>query len=121
MLTDRDRETLRALAEVADLSKPRLVEHFLYLPSRDAAEQAAAALTAQGYTADARAAAGEEGALPWLVLASQTTVVDEQSVGEARKLFEGLVERHGGDYDGWGAEGDEQPPPRGWRRLLGRR
>ena len=125
MSADLDRETLRALAGVADLSKPRLVEHFLYVPSREAGEQAAEALAAHGYAAnveEAVATGGEEEAVPpWLVLASKTAVVDERSVREARDLFEGLAVRHGGEYDGWGAEGDEKPPPsKGWRRLLSR-
>jgi regulator of RNase E activity RraB len=118
---DLDRRTLRALADVADLSKPRLVEHFLYVPSREAGEQAAEELVSRGYTANIREADGEGGLAPWLVLASQTAVVNEESVREARELLEGLAERHGGEYDGWGAEADEEPPPsKGWRRLFGR-
>ena len=122
MAADLDRQTLRTLADVADLSKPRLVEHFLYVPSHEAGEQAAQELASRGYASNVRESADDEGGFPpWLVLASQTAVVNAESVREARELFEGLAERHGGVYDGWGAEADEEPPPsKGWRRLFGR-
>src|SRR5436305_11555015 len=39
----------------ADLSQPRELVHYLYVPTRDAAETAADELRAQGYAVDVRA------------------------------------------------------------------
>ena len=53
---------LRVLAEHekngADLTQPRDLVHYLYVPSQDAAEQAAAELRGLGYTAEPKPAAG---------------------------------------------------------------
>lgn len=89
----------------ADISKPREVVHYLYLPSQDSANRAAEALREQGYEADAQRAANAASnpPNPWLVLARVERVVNGESVESMRCAFEKLAVEYDGDYDGWEA------------------
>ena len=103
---DGDRQVLAALVEAgADLSEPRDLVHYLYVPTEQAAQDAAAELRGLGYTAEAQAAAGAGPGdqNPWLVLANVDAVVDEERIGQERARFEELARTHGGEYDGWEA------------------
>ncbi len=104
-----DRLVIQQLTRAgADLSRPREVLQYLYLPTEDAAEHARETLDAEGYSVEVRPSAdAEEGPPnPWLVLARTETVVDEDMIDRARERFEQLAARHGGDYDGWEAAAD---------------
>jgi regulator of RNase E activity RraB len=92
----------------ADLSRPREVLHYLYLPTEDAAKQARDTLRSEGYTAEVRPAADAETGVPnqWLALARIETVVDEAMIDRARERLELLAVEHGGEYDGWEAAAD---------------
>jgi len=89
----------------ADMSQPREVLHYLYLPSRDAARQAAEALRSKGYSAEERMAANakDNPPNPFLVLAKNQIVVTPQATHQFRQLFEQLAAFHNGEYDGWEA------------------
>lgn len=100
---------LMVLAELekngADLTQPRDLVHYLYVPSQGAAEKAAAELRSLGYTAEAKVAArvqpGDPN--PWLVLANVDTVVDQGRVRWERARFDELALKYRGEYDGWEA------------------
>ncbi len=100
---------LLVLAELqkagADLTQARDLVHYLYLPSEDVAETAAAELHALGYTAEVKPAAGAKAgdANPWLVLANVEAVVDRDRVRWERARFDELAAKYAGDYDGWEA------------------
>jgi hypothetical protein len=96
-------EQLRGMS--ADLSKPREVLHYLYLPSREAAEAARDELTPLGYAVDVRPAAGPPGPNPWLCLATTEAIVSVDSARASREAFTALATTHGGEYDGWEAAG----------------
>lgn len=96
-------EQLRAMG--ADLSKPREVLHYLYLPTEEAANEAGTVLREHGYAVDVRPAAGPPGPNPWLVHATNDEVVTIESVRAARAIFTSLATQHGGEYDGWEAAG----------------
>jgi hypothetical protein len=100
---------LLVLAELqkngANLSQPRDLVHYLYVPSQDAAEKAADELRGLGYTAEAKPAAGvqPDDSNPWLVLANFDAVVDQERVRWERARFDELAAKYRGDYDGWEA------------------
>lgn len=84
----------------ADLSQPREVRYYLYLPTATDADAVAAA--AQNGTRSIQvepAATGDD----WLVLITETIVVDEATMAARRDEFHGLVDPRGGEYDGWEA------------------
>ena len=100
---------LMVLAELerngADLTEPRDLVHYLYVPSQAAANEAAAELRSLGYTAKPQRGAGSQpgDANPWLVLANIDAVVDEERIRWERARFDELAAKYGGDYDGWEA------------------
>jgi hypothetical protein len=94
-------EQLRGLG--ANLSLPREVLHYVYLPSESAAAAASAELRKGGFTTEIRPAAGTPGPNPWLVLATTEEVVSVESARVARETFSAIAAHHGGEYDGWEA------------------
>ena len=84
----------------ADLSQPREVRYYLYLPT--AADARAVATIAQtgGRSIQVQpAATGDD----WLVLITETIVVDEATMAARRNEFHGLADSRKGQYDGWEA------------------
>jgi regulator of RNase E activity RraB len=96
-------EQLRSMG--ADLSKPREVLHYLYLPSEEAARDIGSELEAQGYNVEVRPGAGPPGPNPWLCLATIQAVVSVESANASTRSFMQLATTHGGEYDGWEAAG----------------
>jgi hypothetical protein len=92
----------------ADLSRPREVVHYLYLPSEDAAKHVRETLDGEGYSAEVRPSADADRGVPsaWLVLARVEAIVDEDMIDRARQRFELLAAEHHGVYDGWEAAVD---------------
>lgn len=86
------------LAHGDKLDQPRELEHFAYFKSKTNAEKAAAALTNQGYSVSMR----KKGLFGIAMMASRsdsfTNIVDILS------FIINLMEEHGGEYDGFGAE-----------------
>ena len=84
----------------ADLSQPREVRYYLYLPTAaDADAVAAAARNGARSIQVEPAATGDD----WLVLITETIVVDADTMAARRNEFHGLSDPRGGTYDGWEA------------------
>lgn len=84
----------------ADLSQPREVRYYLYLPTVADADAVAATAQTGGRAIHVEpAATGDD----WLVLITETIVVDEATMGARRNEFHGLVDPRNGQYDGWEA------------------
>ena len=100
---DPDAATLRQLQKAgSDLAKPHTIEFFLYVPTEPAALEAAASLRLEGYTAEVRAAAGDDER--WLCFATLTVVPAHATLHGAREQLERLAAELGGEYDGWAAQ-----------------
>ena len=89
----------------ANFSNPFTLQHYLYLPSEEAAEDAAGDLRSLGYEVEVRRSASNKpnDPVPWLALATEGTLVDERAIEERREQFDSLAQKYGGDYDGWEA------------------
>lgn len=96
-----DDQILATLAAHGGLGKLRDWDHYLYVPTKAAAQVAARELEAAGWQVDPPRRG--EGGGAWLVLAKQQGIqIDPDAVVAARELFQGLAARWpGGDYDGW--------------------
>ena len=94
----------RTIAEVskmaADMTAPRDTNHYLYLPSEEAANAVAAAVGAPGRTVKARPAASGSS---WLVLVNEEMIVNQATIAETRREFSAAVAPYNGEYDGWEA------------------
>jgi hypothetical protein len=98
---DEDREVIYALAQAgADLSQPRDVRHYLYVPNEKIATFLGPRIEQIGYTVETKPEA--EGPR-WLILISSLAMVTEEEIALSRKTFEGLAAKAGGEYDGWEA------------------
>lgn len=85
-----------------DLSKPRLWEHFIYCDDEKGAARLEAAAVEAGWTVQ-RVVPEYHG----IVASRSDLAVTPDEVKSAREFFEALARSvPGGDYDGWGAEGD---------------
>lgn len=86
-------------AEMGDvLETPRPVEHFAYFSRRSRAQAAAEDLIAAGFEVG-RARRG----LKTVLKATRNEALGDQQVARFLREVVDIVERHGGDYDGWGA------------------
>jgi regulator of RNase E activity RraB len=98
---DADRQVIEALRQAgADLSQPRDVRHYLYVPNEKIATLLGPRIEQIGFTVDTRPEA--EGSR-WLILISGTAMVTAEEIASFRKTFEALAEKAGGEYDGWEA------------------
>jgi hypothetical protein len=80
---------------------PVEVRFYLYLPTRDLAEEAATEVVQSGYIVEIRAPTfGYEG---WLCLATRHMVPSAEALDLTRVGFESLAARFGGEFDGWEA------------------
>jgi hypothetical protein len=79
-----------------------VVLHYLYFPTRQAADSAAGTLRNDAeFSVESRL--GADG-VNWLVLARHRIVPEEAQVERKRAMFEDLARRGHGEYDGWEAE-----------------
>jgi hypothetical protein len=84
----------------ADLTQAREVRYYLYVPTQSEANSLAAAVQSGGRLVQVEAAAtGSD----WLVLITETVVVDAATMASRREEFARAVEPFGGVYDGWEA------------------
>ena len=85
-----------------DLTRPRRWEHFVYCADADGERFLTARARHAGWHVEPLAS-GDHG-----IVASRADLpVDASTVPEVRTFFESLAAQvDGGDYDGWGAEGD---------------
>ena len=87
----------------ADVTQPRHVLHYLYLPDRDGAEGAAREAEARGFEVTVREAPPQFPDQWTLVCENHDVVLELETVRDTTDYFEALAESHGGDYDGWEA------------------
>lgn len=84
----------------ADLSQAREVRYYLYLPDEDGARLVAALVDEGARQVEIRpAATGSE----WLVLVTETVVVNLEVLKARREEWQRALEGRGGEYDGWEA------------------
>ena len=98
-----DDQVLEQLAQLGtEDQSPRLWEHFVYCDDEDGAAVLESGASATGWSVD-RVAPEYHG----IVAKRSDLPVNAKTVAEAREFFERLAASvPGGDYDGWGAEGD---------------
>ncbi len=87
----------------ADLTEPRHVLHFLYLPDRDRARLAADEAAARGFEVAVREPLPQYPEQWTLVCERHEVVLRPEIVRDTTDYFEALAATHGGDYDGWEA------------------
>ena len=109
--------------EIGDiLEVAREIYHDGVFPNKEAASQAGEELTALGYSTEV-----VEEDDQFLLEVQKVSPVDSDSVNRFVQEVFSIVERHGGDYDGWGADVVEGPRTAGARlpswlqRLFHRR
>jgi hypothetical protein len=90
----------------SDLTQPRNARFYVYVPTLEAAHAASDETRAAGFVTMVDESAVPDSGNPWLVLASRDMVVDESTIADARRLFDGIAERYSGEYDGWDAAPD---------------
>jgi hypothetical protein len=89
------------VAQGADLAVSRSVRHYVYMPTKEAANSVASELRNRGYATEVSPAALGSA---WLVLASHDVVVSARGAAAERWSMETLITEHGGgEYDGWEA------------------
>jgi hypothetical protein len=114
-------EQLRLTAEVVEanlghgdvVTAPRPIDHLAGFRSRSAAVAAGEELTAAGYRVDGLY---RRRLTVWLEFSAMTAVDHATAAAFTREVV-GIVQRHGGRYDGWGGflvpadSGDEDTSP----------
>ena len=99
-IDDRDAQTLVELKIAgSDLSKPHLIEFFLYFPKRESAEEVAEILRSEGYELTVSLGADN---VNWLCFATKPLIPSQKTLAAIRDHFEALVNARSGEYDGWG-------------------
>jgi hypothetical protein len=90
----------------ADLSKQRLVNFYLYFPTKENAEVAAIELIDLEFTIDCIDSSKKN---EWLCLATKEIVPNYKNLTTIRKILERIVRKLNGVYDGWetGFDADE--------------
>jgi hypothetical protein len=83
----------------SDLSKPHEVEFFLYFPTQAGAEDAAAEVTKNGFTAELQPRRGED----WPLQLTKRLKPTEEGMLVIRAELSSIAAKHGGEYDGWGS------------------
>ena len=96
---DLDQLVLNHLQKAgSDLSKPHVIDCYLYFPTQAAANEAAARLRERGFRVEVRPAA--KGA-DWLCLATTTMIPRLSDLHEIRRKCNDLAVSLKGEYDGW--------------------
>lgn len=87
----------------ADLSRPRHVVYYLYLPSREAAETAAAEPRREGFACNVREPLPAHPGQWALICERSDAVLSLDYVRDVDNLFQGIADRLNGEFDGWEA------------------
>jgi hypothetical protein len=87
----------------ADLTKPRHALYYLYFDSLDVASSAAADGRAAGYTCEVREPLPNYPDQWSMVCERPDALFDIDGVRSADDLFQGIADRHAGEFDGWEA------------------
>ncbi len=101
-LSAADGEVLEQLRRAgSNLALPHPINHYLYFPTEQAAQSAAATLKAEGYDVEVKLGADDTN---WLVLASHVIVPKPSALSVVINRMERLASSLGGDFDGWEAK-----------------
>jgi hypothetical protein len=87
----------------ADLTKPRHALYYLYFGSPDVANSGAQEARAAGYACNVGDPLPEYPGQWSLICERHDVVLDIDGVRSADDLFQGIADRHEGDFDGWEA------------------
>ena len=87
----------------ADVTQPRHVLHYLYLPDQDRAGLALEEAAAAGFEVTVREPLPQYPEQWTMVCERHDVVLQLETVRDTTDFFEGLAATHGGDYDGWEA------------------
>ncbi|MBV8368430.1 MAG: ribonuclease E inhibitor RraB [Candidatus Eremiobacteraeota bacterium] len=104
-----DRAVIAALRKAgSDVSRPTNIRHYFYMPTEREAGAVALTLRAYGYHAWVEAPLGKlsDGRAynDWAVIAEKTAVPSLQTFRDTRPIFDELVVKYHGRYDGWEAQ-----------------
>ncbi|HYI22365.1 MAG TPA: ribonuclease E inhibitor RraB [Candidatus Limnocylindrales bacterium] len=95
------------MAAGADIRQARHALYYLYFSTPEAAEAGANAARAAGYTCNVGEPIPERPDLWMLTCERPDVVLEPTNVIAADDLFQGIADRHGGEFDGW--EASAQP------------
>lgn len=95
-----DRNAIGELRNARGEDRETVVVHYVYFPTEDSAELAAASLEQKGFAIESRL--GADG-INWLVLATHRIVPNEAEIERHRVMFEAIALQGDGEYDGWEA------------------
>ena len=96
---DLNRQQIEQRIAMGDkLATPRPVDHSAEFKKRKSADTAGDELRALGY----QVTIGKRGLLKVLLEATKLSAVDAVTAEAFTREVIGVVEKHGGDYDGWG-------------------
>ena len=87
----------------ADLTTPRHALYYLYFESQEIPSAAAEEGRAGGYTCEVREPLPNNNGQWSLVCERPDALLDIEGVKAADDLFQGIADRHRGDFDGWEA------------------
>jgi hypothetical protein len=87
----------------ARLREPRHAVYYLYVGSRDAADEMAQAARARAFTAEVREPLPQYPGQWSVVCDKHGVVLDPATVRDHDDFFEWLALTHGGEFDGWEA------------------
>ena len=93
------------LQQGADLSQPRHALYYLYFDDRSTAEAGAEEARTSGYRCEVREPVREQPDQWSVVCERSDAILTPAGVIAADDLFQGIADRHGGDFDGWEASG----------------
>jgi hypothetical protein len=79
------------------------IHHFLYFPVESSGKEVARLLRDEGFIVDFQLGADD---VNWLVLAKSNAAVTREIIEEQGTVLEQIARDHGGEYDGWEAEGN---------------
>lgn len=83
----------------ADLTKPHVIDFYMYLPTEEVARTVLARAQADGYRGDVSISADGHG---WLCLLHKDLVPTHVTMVQQRQILTRLAVDAGGEYDGWG-------------------
>ena len=85
----------------SDLSKPHVIEFFMYLPSDAAAQRVAESLRTKGFNVTVGPSA--RGDPERLTVATRSMVPELAEIERIRTMLTAISVSENGDFDGWGA------------------
>lgn len=100
-LASNDQAVLAALQQAgSDLNLSHSIRHYLYFPTKKAANKVAKTLQAEGYAVEVQRGGDD---VSWLTLATHSAIPNIEVITSFRSRLESLAESMQGEYDGWEA------------------